>query len=119
MRLKTKIKPRAGDTRKIVTWCLLPRHINGETFWLEKITILQKYDYFQDFGGGGLEWKDTKLMDSFSSVSGLVWPIFRNYKNATPKIAKLSNIQIKKIGDRNRKTIRLMNRLKDKKQKSQ
>jgi hypothetical protein len=50
-------KPNDGDTRIFRTFLFLPRTLNGETRWLEKARIKQRY--WWNFNG----WEDIAFVD--------------------------------------------------------
>ena len=41
-KLKPKTTYRDGETRKIKTFCWLPRRVGDDILWLEKVTIMQQ-----------------------------------------------------------------------------
>lgn len=61
MKIKRKYRPR--DTRIINKFLFLPRTINGETRWLERVKIYQQFDFYYDFIIPLSEWTDIKWMD--------------------------------------------------------
>lgn len=61
MKFKLKPLPQDGDTRIITTFCLFPRIVKRELFWLQKIKIKQRYTcggHYMDESG----WEDKEVI---------------------------------------------------------
>lgn len=61
MRVKRKYKP--GNIRIIEKFLIFPKTINGETRWLEKAKIKQRFEFYIDVVIPLSEWDDIKWVD--------------------------------------------------------
>lgn len=43
MKWKKKTRPLPNDTRTITKFCLFPKEVNGWIYWLQTITIKQRF----------------------------------------------------------------------------
>jgi hypothetical protein len=61
MRIKTK--HHFGDTRIISKFLFLPKELNGEIRWLERVKIKQKFQFYMNIIIVCEEWEDYDWVD--------------------------------------------------------
>ena len=61
MKIKCKYKP--GDIRIIKRFLILPKTINGEIRWLEKVKIKQRFEYYIDVVIPLSEWTNIEWVN--------------------------------------------------------
>lgn len=61
--MRKKLKYLSGDTRIISKFLLLPKSLDGEMRWLERVKIKQVFQFYMDFVVVCEEWEDIKWID--------------------------------------------------------
>ena len=70
MRWKAKPQMEAGARRILTKFLWLPRHIDGETRWLERASINQTWECWGAYDWSFAGWVDQSFSDTTAGTSG-------------------------------------------------